>query len=431
MSFIKPGLFIGNFRDAQDINFLQRNGITHVLCSAAELFPVFPGRFEYKHVRANDVPSYQLSRHFDQGADFIHEGVKNGGNVFVHCAAGISRSVSLALAYLMKHDNLKLSEAFNLIKNKRYIANPNPGFVKQLKDFELRIFSARERERQQNDFKLQTASKQMSPTATRQIFTQEEAINIAPNYPLNDKSWINSPQQPQNFQQKPQTFGTTAPGFYNALNMRQPSFMPPLQKDEKSQPKIEHKPVPLNTTDLRATSTSQLSRGTGQLQLNSRPMKQQEAAMKQLRETSSHPQVDFRLTGISVGNKAIPKPKTPITKPPILYNDKPQATDLRNVKPDRSRSNAPTQSAELYNRYLKMTLPYQEPRIATYNQRTNTQNLLPYPGNQTLQGFRPQGLGYRNSHQPDDNQRIYTQAFSGPGIAIGGLRTSVRSGFYY
>ena len=130
---------IGNYRDAQDLSLLQRNGVSHVLCSAGELGPVYPGRFVYKHVTADDDPHYNLSRHFDHAADFIRDGISSGGTVFVHCAAGISRSVSLACAYLLKHEDMKLGTAMSLIKGRRYIANPNPGFMRQLRDFESKL----------------------------------------------------------------------------------------------------------------------------------------------------------------------------------------------------------------------------------------------------------------------------------------------------
>lgn len=146
MSLIKKGLYIGNFRDAQDLHFLQRNGISHVLCSAGELYPVYPQKFVYKHVQANDIPSYNLSRHFDHAADFIHEAIQSGGNILVHCAAGISRSVSLALAYFIKHEGLKLANAYNMVKNKRFIANPNPGFMRQLRDYERKVETNRVRQ---------------------------------------------------------------------------------------------------------------------------------------------------------------------------------------------------------------------------------------------------------------------------------------------
>src|SRR3990167_330996 len=139
MSLIKKGLLVGNYKDAGDLRFLTSHRVTHILCSAAELTPLFPGRFKYKHVVADDVPYFNLSRYFDGAADFIHDAMRSNGVVLVHCAAGISRSVSLTLAYLMKYERMKLAPALSLIKSRRFIANPNPGFLRQLKEYESRL----------------------------------------------------------------------------------------------------------------------------------------------------------------------------------------------------------------------------------------------------------------------------------------------------
>lgn len=423
MSYIKKGLYIGNFRDAQDINFLQRNGITHVLCSAAELYPVYPGRFEYKHVRANDIPSFQLSRHFDQGADFIHDGVKNGGNVFVHCAAGISRSVSLALAYLVKHEDMKLAEAFNLIKAKRFIANPNPGFMKQLRDFEVRVHNNKQKDRLMNEGNFSNIPKTGNPIS-KLIFTQEENM-MKPKTPLQperEEKIQNQPLALNKSSTQPIQYGV-APGIFNPYATK-PTAIPPIFKEEKSLPKVDQRlgqPVSLTLSNFN-NPNNQLNRTNPSFYPTMKPAKMSELNMKQNKESNLTSQADFRLTGISVGKQPM-KPKTPVQKPPLLYNDSAQAVDLRGNPQERARSNLPPQNADLYNRYLKMTLPggYQEPRIATYNQRTNSQQTMTAQMGRTTM---PKGFGPRANHQVD--------AFGRP-VAISpvGFRSSARSDFYY
>ena len=54
-------------------------------------------------------------------------------------AAGISRSATIVIAYLMYMNKLNFEEAFQLVKTNRPIICPNNGFIKQLKKFEKDI----------------------------------------------------------------------------------------------------------------------------------------------------------------------------------------------------------------------------------------------------------------------------------------------------
>jgi protein-tyrosine phosphatase len=52
--------------------------------------------------------------------------------ILFHCFAGISRSSTAAIAYLMAVENISLQEAYQMVKNKRPIIQPNEGFIKAL-----------------------------------------------------------------------------------------------------------------------------------------------------------------------------------------------------------------------------------------------------------------------------------------------------------
>lgn len=52
---------------------------------------------------------------------------------------GISRSSSLVIAYLMKENSWKLNVAFGHVKKQRSYVNPNYGFQRQLKKFEIKL----------------------------------------------------------------------------------------------------------------------------------------------------------------------------------------------------------------------------------------------------------------------------------------------------
>lgn len=57
--------------------------------------------------------------------------------MYVHCTAGIGRAPQTVILYLCLYKKYSLDEALDLIKKKRYIANPN----KSNENFVLLIFT--------------------------------------------------------------------------------------------------------------------------------------------------------------------------------------------------------------------------------------------------------------------------------------------------
>merc|ERR1739845_16337 len=86
------------------------------------------------HIKAKDCPTQTLISKFDDAADFIFRNAVSGGSTIVHCQAGISRSATICLAYLIKYQSLSLQEAFDFLKNVRPCIGPNFGFLGQLKN---------------------------------------------------------------------------------------------------------------------------------------------------------------------------------------------------------------------------------------------------------------------------------------------------------
>jgi len=71
--------------------------------------------------------------------DFIHKAISQGRKVLVHCVAGVSRSASMCIAYLMQHHGMSLEEAKAKVKKQRPCTRPNESFMKQLKEFSTTI----------------------------------------------------------------------------------------------------------------------------------------------------------------------------------------------------------------------------------------------------------------------------------------------------
>lgn len=64
---------------------------------------------------------------------------KKGSVVFIHCHAGISRSVTITIAYMIKFYKMDLNQAYNFIKSRRPCVAPNLNFMGQLLTFEKEV----------------------------------------------------------------------------------------------------------------------------------------------------------------------------------------------------------------------------------------------------------------------------------------------------
>lgn len=90
-------------------------------------------------IRVDDHPYARLHEHFDQVADRIKAQKDRGGKTLVHCMAGVSRSASLVIVYLMKHCGMSLRQAYHYVKSARPIIRPNVGFWAKMVEYEKRL----------------------------------------------------------------------------------------------------------------------------------------------------------------------------------------------------------------------------------------------------------------------------------------------------
>lgn len=132
MSKIFDNLYLGSKNEASDVGWLKKNYVTHIVNCAFEIQSYFPNYFSYLNLKLDDVPSQTLYHVLEKSFNFILEAIGKGGTVFVHCAAGISRSVSIVIYFIMKSKEVPFEKALEYVKNKRPIANPNQGFTLQL-----------------------------------------------------------------------------------------------------------------------------------------------------------------------------------------------------------------------------------------------------------------------------------------------------------
>ena len=91
-----------------------------------------------------DSQSELLLDHFADTIYWMECALRENPNhkILVHCFAGRSRSVAVVLAYLMYKLHIPLSVALLHVRQFRASANPNSGFINQLKAFEHGLLSS-------------------------------------------------------------------------------------------------------------------------------------------------------------------------------------------------------------------------------------------------------------------------------------------------
>ena len=130
---ITETIFLGNIDAAFNKKKLKQLGIKKVLTVMSAFGNHYsPHEFIHKSIDVDDDFRTNIICHFKECILFI----EGKDKIFVHCAAGMSRSPTIVIAYIMWKRKLRLNEAIKFVKEKRSIISPNDNFINQLKIFE-------------------------------------------------------------------------------------------------------------------------------------------------------------------------------------------------------------------------------------------------------------------------------------------------------
>jgi len=138
-SEILPNIFIGSSYHARRPDILHQLGITHILNVAEEININNNPIFKKLHVKLKDTPEEIIN--FEEIFVFI-DSMSPQDKVLVHCMAGISRSATIVIGYLMRNNKWDTQFAINFVKEKRNMISPNLGFIAQLFKYEQKILGS-------------------------------------------------------------------------------------------------------------------------------------------------------------------------------------------------------------------------------------------------------------------------------------------------
>ncbi|XP_060567203.1 probable dual specificity protein phosphatase DDB_G0281963 [Ruditapes philippinarum] len=136
-------IYIGDREDAESLQNSNEAGITHIV--TVDKYPLKwieeNGIFRYLYHQCLDMETTDLLSQFKHMFNFIDEADKQNGKVLIHCLAGMSRSSTIAVGYLMYKSKIPLEVAMHIVKQYRKKIKPNEGFMRQLELFEQIGFS--------------------------------------------------------------------------------------------------------------------------------------------------------------------------------------------------------------------------------------------------------------------------------------------------
>ena len=139
-------LFLGDVSHSRSAEVVNNLGITHVVnaCNMPR-----SNWFEYREnkpvkyftVSVDDDVDVDISRFFEEAHAFISAARRESADhkVLVHCMAGVSRSTSLLLYFMMREHDWPLQQCFAWVKERRRIVAPNPSFRDQLLEAERKL----------------------------------------------------------------------------------------------------------------------------------------------------------------------------------------------------------------------------------------------------------------------------------------------------
>uniref|UniRef100_A0A4W5NU74 Dual specificity protein phosphatase 8 n=1 Tax=Hucho hucho TaxID=62062 RepID=A0A4W5NU74_9TELE len=142
---ILPHLYLGSQKDVLNKDLMVQNGITYVLNASNTCpKPDFISESHFMRIPVNDNYCEKLLPWLEKTNEFIDKAKVSNCRVIVHCLAGISRSATIAIAYIMKTMGLSSDDAYRFVKDRRPSISPNFNFLGQLLEFEkgLRLLQA-------------------------------------------------------------------------------------------------------------------------------------------------------------------------------------------------------------------------------------------------------------------------------------------------
>lgn len=128
MDNIIDNLYIGDKDEAGKRNRLELHEVVHVVTLCEETT-------EFTTVHHPIVDGKNDQADFDRAVEIVLEAMDHEQNVLVHCASGMSRSVTVVATAIADSREISFSEGLDIVAERRSEANPHPDIVDHAKNY--------------------------------------------------------------------------------------------------------------------------------------------------------------------------------------------------------------------------------------------------------------------------------------------------------
>jgi len=133
---ILPRLYLGDHEAAEELS-KSNTPVTHIisLLSRGVKRPRYNVRsgmvfmIDHRHIEIDDDEEEDIGRYLESTSRWIRKALKmnQATRVLIHCFAGVSRSATIVIHFLMRERNISYIEALEFMIGKRSV-DPNDGF---------------------------------------------------------------------------------------------------------------------------------------------------------------------------------------------------------------------------------------------------------------------------------------------------------------
>ena len=131
---IAPHVYISDLHTATCANQLRRKNIRAVINLVAHKAKYAPAKnTQMIEFALRDNASADITQELHELCELIEQFARRKVKVLVHCNKGRSRAPTVAIAYLMKVVGMRFEDAFDAVRRKVPKADPNFGYLLQLR----------------------------------------------------------------------------------------------------------------------------------------------------------------------------------------------------------------------------------------------------------------------------------------------------------